>query len=118
MFLCCCGHYWCSNWNDADVSWLWQILGLAVALHLGLIATACAYLLFARGLLGMPVAVAVTLSLAEPLTASILGVVVLGEQLTSSALLGMGLLFSGLALLSVRRKKASHLIESSSAEAV
>jgi len=84
----------------ADLSWLAQPRGLAVALHLGLVATAAAYTLFARGLSAVPVASAVTLSLAEPLTAGALGVVVLGEQLTTSAVLGMGLIFGGLILLS------------------
>jgi len=84
----------------ADLSWLAQPRGLAVALHLGLVATAAAYTLFARGLSAVPVASAVTLSLAEPLTAGALGVVLLGEQLAPSALLGMGLIFGGLILLS------------------
>jgi DME family drug/metabolite transporter len=85
----------------ADLSWLAQPRGLAVALHLGLVATAAAYALFARGLMAIPVAAAVTLSLAEPLTAGTLGVVLLGEQLTTSAVLGIGLIFGGLVLLSL-----------------
>ena len=85
----------------ADLSWLAQPRGLAVALHLGLVATAAAYILFARGLMAIPVAAAVTLSLAEPLTAGTLGVVLLGEQLTTSAVLGIGLIFGGLVLLSL-----------------
>jgi DME family drug/metabolite transporter len=89
-----------------DLSWLRQPRGLAVALHLGLVATAAAYVLFARGLSAVPVATAVTLSLAEPLTAGTLGVVLLGERLTTSAMLGIGLLFSGLALLSIGTQAA------------
>jgi len=85
----------------ADLSWLAQPRGLAVALHLGLVTTAAAYILFARGLMAIPVATAVTLSLAEPLTAGTLGVVVLGEQLTRPAVLGIGLILSGLVLLSL-----------------
>jgi DME family drug/metabolite transporter len=89
----------------ADLSWLAQPRGLAVALHLGLVATAAAYILFARGLMVIPVATAVTLSLAEPLTAGALGVVVLGEQLTTSAVLGIGLIFTGLVLLALGRRR-------------
>ncbi len=85
-----------------DLTWLTQPGGLAVALHLGLLATAAAYALFARGLRLVPVATAVTLSLAEPLTAGLLGVFLLGEQLTILALLGIVLLFIGLALLSAQ----------------
>jgi DME family drug/metabolite transporter len=88
-----------------DLSWLAQPRGLAVALHLGLVATAVAYILFARGLMAIPVATAVTLSLAEPLTAGTLGVVVLGERLTPSAVLGIGLIFVGLVLLVLGRKR-------------
>jgi DME family drug/metabolite transporter len=88
----------------ADLNWLAQPRGLVVVLHLGLIATAAAYTLFARGLMAIPVATAVTLSLAEPLTAGILGVVVLGEHLVLVTLLGIGLVFSGLALLSLGRR--------------
>lgn len=84
----------------ADLNWLAQPRGLAVVLHLGLVTTAAAYILFARGLIAVPVATAVTLSLAEPLTASVLGVMVLGERITFPAILGIGLIFSGLALLS------------------
>jgi len=89
-----------------DLSWLAQPAGAAVALHLGVITTAVAYVLFARGLALIPVAVAVTLTLAEPLTAAALGVVVLGETLSAVALIGVGLLFAGLALLSIRSKTA------------
>jgi len=91
----------------ADLSWLTQPRGLAVALHLGLVATAAAYTLFARGLRAIPVATAVTLSLAEPLTAGTLGVVVLGEQLTTPAVLGIGLILSGLVLLSLGGRRQS-----------
>jgi DME family drug/metabolite transporter len=85
----------------ADLGWLAQVRGLGAALHLGLVATAAAYTLFARGLSAVPVATAVTLSLAEPLTAGMLGVLLLGERLTTVAVLGVGLLLSGLALLAV-----------------
>jgi DME family drug/metabolite transporter len=83
-----------------DLSWLSESRGLLVVLHLGLVATALSYTLFARGLSTVLAATAVTLSLAEPLTAGILGVVVVGEELTTLAIIGIGLLFVGLALLS------------------
>jgi DME family drug/metabolite transporter len=86
-------------WLWADLRWLAQPRGLAVALHLGLVATAVAYTLFARGLRVVPVATAVSLSLAEPLTAGLLGMVVLGERLTMVAVLGAGLMLAGLVTL-------------------
>jgi drug/metabolite transporter, DME family len=87
-----------------DLRWLMQLRGLAVALHLGVVATAIAYALFARGLRAVPVATAVTLSLAEPLTATALGVILLGERLTAPATLGSGLLLGGLALLALETR--------------
>jgi DME family drug/metabolite transporter len=84
------------------LQWLTEPRGILVALHLGLVATALAYALFARGLKEVPTATAVTLTLAEPLTATTLGLVVLGERLTPPALAGVGLLLAGLAVLAVR----------------
>jgi DME family drug/metabolite transporter len=90
----------------ADLGWMAQLRGLAVALHLGLFATALAYALFARGLATTPLGTAVTLSLAEPLTAGLLGVLLLREPLKPAALIGMLLVFSSLALLAVSSNAA------------
>jgi DME family drug/metabolite transporter len=84
-----------------DMSWLAAPRGIAVILHLGLVTAALAYWLFARGLQRVPVATAVTLTLAEPLTAGLLGVLVLGEQLNTLSFFGISLIFSGLAVLSL-----------------
>lgn len=62
---------------------------ILVILHLGLVTTAIAYLLFARGLDRLPAAVAVSLSLAEPLVATLLGVLLLGERPGSRGVPGM-----------------------------
>lgn len=86
---------------NRDLGWLLQPAGIAVVLHLGLLATALAYLLFGLGLRRTPVATAVTLSLAEPMTAGMLGVLLLGETLTLPAGIGIGLIFCGLAILSL-----------------
>lgn len=92
-----------------DLNWVITPNGLAVTLHLGLIATGLAYVFFARGLRTVGSAVAVTLTLAEPLTAGLLGVIVVGETLTSGALLGIALLFCGLAMLTIRRPSVRYL---------
>ena len=84
-----------------DLKWTLEPHGLVVVLHLGLIATGLAYALFGRGLKTTPAAVAVTLSLAEPLTAGVLGIVVVGEQLTTTTLVGIGLMLGGLAWLTL-----------------
>ncbi len=85
---------------SANLSWLTEPRGIAVALYLGLGTSALPYWLFASGLRVLPVATAVTLNLAEPLTAALLGVLVLGEQLTPSAYLAMSMLVAGLFLVS------------------
>jgi len=84
-----------------DLSWMVQPGGLLVALHLGLVTVALAYSLFARGLRATSVATAASLTLAEPLTAGTLGILVLGEQLTPLTALGIGLVLGGLLLLTV-----------------
>ncbi len=86
-----------------DLSWLLEPRGMAVALHLGVVTVGFAYLLFAIGLSAIPVATAATLTLAEPLTAGLLGVFILGEQLTTAALIGIGLLLVGLLILALQR---------------
>jgi DME family drug/metabolite transporter len=75
-----------------------------VTLHLGLVTVSLAYNLFALGLSRVPVATAATLTLAEPLTAGLLGVFLLGEPLTPLAGLGILLIFTGLALVSVGQR--------------
>src|SRR4051812_22069228 len=79
--------------------------GLALALFLGIVPTALAYVLFARGLKRLTAAETATLTLAEPLTATLLGVLVLGEQF---AALGACLILAGLLVLAapeVRRPR-------------
>jgi DME family drug/metabolite transporter len=89
----------------SDLHWAAEPGGLLVVLHLGLVATALAYLLFARGLRSVPAVHAVTLSLAEPLTAATLGVLVLKERLTLASTFGMGLVLAGLVVLGTARTR-------------
>ncbi len=72
--------------------------GLLLTAWLGLVVTAAAYVLFARGLARVPARTAGTLSLAEPLTATALGAVVLAESWTLTTAVGGLLLAVGLAL--------------------
>lgn len=91
-----------------DLAWLAQPRGALVVLHLGLVTAALAYWLFARGLKHVPVATAVTLSLAEPMTAAVLGLVVLGERLSTGAVCGIGFILAGLSVLALgSRARAS-----------
>lgn len=82
-----------------DLSWLGQINGWLLMLHLGILATALSYWLFASGLKTVAASTAMTLSLAEPLTAAILGIVVVGERLAFVDAIGLLLILSALLLL-------------------
>lgn len=82
-----------------DAAWLATGSGLAMALWLGLVTTTLAYLLFGAGLRGLAPATVSTLTLAEPLTAGVLGVAVLGETLTGGAIAGLLVLATGITVL-------------------
>jgi DME family drug/metabolite transporter len=88
---------------QADLGWLARPNGWLVITHLGVVTAALAYILFAYGLRLVPVATAATLTLAEPLTAGLLGFFFLREPLTLPALLGILLIFAGLVVLSTER---------------
>lgn len=85
---------------SGELGWLRTARGALVALHLGLLATALAYVLFLRGLSQISAERAVTLSLAEPLTATALGLGLLGERLSLAGGIGAALLLLALALVS------------------
>lgn len=82
-----------------DMSWIMSIEGIGVSLQLGIVATGIAYLLFAKGLINVSSSTAVTLALAEPLTAALLGVFLLGEYLNITSWLGIFLLMLGIGIL-------------------
>lgn len=82
--------------------WLASAGGLGLAVFLGVVPTALAYVLFARGLRNVTASEASTLTLAEPLTAAALGTVVLGEQVTGAGALGAALVLGGLLVLAIR----------------
>jgi len=83
--------------------WVLSGRGLAVTAYLGLVSTAAAYLLYGRGLRTVTAPVAVTLGLAEPVVAAVLGVLVPGERLTGPALAGLVLVGVAIAILTVGR---------------
>lgn len=93
----------------ADLSWIGRPAGAAVVVHLGVLATALSYFLFCRGLEYVQVSTAVTLTLAEPFTAGLLGVVVLGEQVGGVGWIGLFLILSGLMVLALPFGRATKL---------
>jgi drug/metabolite transporter, DME family len=88
-----------------DTAWLAAPEGAALALYLGLVPTALAYVLFAQGLEKLPARSVATLTLAEPLTAVTLGVIILGERPGAVAVLGALLVLSGVLVLAERSRK-------------
>lgn len=84
------------------LDWVTTMHGVAIILHLGIVTMAVAYSLFARGLQRVTLATALTLTLAEPLTAGILGILLLNEPVTPLTLLGIGFLLAGLIILTFR----------------
>jgi DME family drug/metabolite transporter len=88
--------------GDGGVSTAPQLLAV---LWLGVMTTTAAYLLFTRGLEHLPAATVSTLTLAEPVVAAALGVLVLGERLSLPALVGGALLLLALALLALPRSR-------------
>jgi DME family drug/metabolite transporter len=93
-----------------DFGWLAEVRGIVVALHLGIVTTAVAYALFAEALTTTPVATAVTLTLGEPLTATLLGVLVVGEGLTALAMVGVTLLLVGLIVLALAARREARRV--------
>lgn len=86
----------------SEASALTQPTGLALALWLGLATAAVPYALYARGLATVSAHRALTLTLVEPVTAVVLGLAVLGEQLGPAGVVGLLLVGAGLVIASLR----------------
>jgi DME family drug/metabolite transporter len=81
-----------------DNSWLAEPWGLAVALWLGAVTVVVFYLLMGAALQHLRASTAMTLGRAEPLTAAILGVAVLGETLAPLQVAGVLLVLGGVVI--------------------
>lgn len=81
--------------------------GVLPALYLGLMATLVPYFLNAYALSRIDSSRVSIVSLVEPLTAVLLGVVLLGERLTASQVLGGALILSSVALVGGGEKRGS-----------
>ncbi|MGE7020906.1 DMT family transporter [Solibacillus cecembensis] len=89
------------------LGWIYEGNNLWAMLFMALAATSLAYLLFLGGLQKISSSAAVTLSLAEPLTAALLGVFLVGEYLSATSWIGVGLLLSGIIVLTLGGRKAA-----------
>ena len=86
------------TWLDGPAPW-------TAVLWLGAVTTALAYALFARGLRHLPAATVATLTLAEPLTATLLGLVVLHEHLDPAQVVALLLLAGALTVLAAPARR-------------
>ncbi len=78
----------------------WEVIGLG---YIGAWATAIAYLLYFRGLTSVKASVALLVVLIEPVTASLLGVLIENERLGLDQLVGAGILLGGVSLATTPR---------------
>lgn len=85
----------------ADVSWTLSPAGALLAAYLGVVTMGLANILLVRGLGSLPAPTAATLTLADPLTATVLGAALIGQVLSPGGLLGLGVLFTGIVLQGV-----------------
>lgn len=83
------------------VAWVASPRGLAVALYLGVVATALAYTLTLTGLKTTRASTASTIGLAEPMAAACLGIFFLGEAMSAVTLAAMGCMLLGVLLLAL-----------------
>ena len=80
----------------SGVAWAGTTEGLLATAWLGIVTITAGYLFFVRGLGHVEAATATTLTLAEPLTAALLAVAIVGERLSGAALVGAVLVAAGL----------------------
>ena len=81
------------------IRWAFSMQNFLPMIFMGLVATTLAYILFLSGLEKITSSSAVTLSLAEPLTAAMLGVFLVGEYLSVTSWIGVVLLLGGILVL-------------------
>lgn len=98
----------------AGSAWLLTPNGLALALWLGVVTTTIAYLLFGWGLARLSAVTVSTLTLAEPLAATLLGLFVLHEQLTPVSAVGLALIAVGLAVVSAPSRRREEVPDAAS----
>jgi DME family drug/metabolite transporter len=85
--------------TSTDISWIATPRGLASAAWLGLVSGLLGYWLYIRSMAHIPVSISTTLSMVEPLTGTILGIVILHESTDPLKMLGLLVLFFGIFLV-------------------
>lgn len=80
------------------LGWVTTLAGAAVVVYLGVVTMGIANVFQVWGLQGLPPGPAATLLLADPITATVLGVLVLGEIISPLGIVGLMLVLVGLLL--------------------
>ena len=86
----------------AGTHWIFTVKGMGLILWLGIFTTGLGYTCYAYGLKRVHSSTASTLVLAEPATATLLAVVVLGNTLTLNSWVGIIVVIVGLVFLAMR----------------
>lgn len=89
-----------------DLSWLDSGSGLAMVVWLAAVTVVLAYVLFALGLQSLKASTVSTLTLVEPVTACLLGLLLLDERLSAPGWLGLVVLLGGVVMLAVSGRRA------------
>ncbi|HCS37219.1 MAG TPA: hypothetical protein DIW48_11200 [Sphaerochaeta sp.] len=95
------------------IAWIAEPGVFSLALALGFVSTAIPYWLFTTGARRIPASHAFLYGLTEPITASFLGLVVLGERLASIGAVGYVLVIIGLVLFSLWEFRSAWILERS-----
>lgn len=93
-----------------DFTFLQNPVLLMGALYGGVVTVALAYAIFIFGIARIGAATAVTVGLMEPLTASILGVVLLNETVSAIGIVGSALILTGLVIVGRPPKSQSEIV--------
>ncbi|MDR0488738.1 MAG: DMT family transporter [Propionibacteriaceae bacterium] len=91
----------------SDSSWLATPRGIAVTSWMAIATLCIAYMLTVAGMRGMTAASTTTVGLAEPATATLLGVVVLSEPLTLTRVLGLAAIIGGVVVLGLTKASST-----------
>ena len=89
--------------------WLTELNGIGLALYLGLIPTALAYFFFGKGLISLSAATVATITLLEPVVATVLAVALVGESLRFVRWIGIVVVIAGLSRLGQLENRAGKL---------
>lgn len=89
--------------------WLTELNGIGLALYLGLIPTALAYFFFGKGLISLSAATVATITLLEPVVATLLAVALVGESLRFVQWIGIVVVIAGLSRLGQLENRAGKL---------